>query len=139
VNLARTGEAVRVKAEIVTGGYFSMLGVPALLGRTISPDDDRKDDPRAVAVISETLWRRTFAADPTIIGSSIQLNREPVTIVGVAPADFRGESGSAEVWVPIVALAPPLMNAQRRLQMRNAHWLTVVARRRPDVTTAQAF
>jgi putative ABC transport system permease protein len=138
VNLAAVGDAERIKAEIVTGGYFSMLGIPALMGRTIGPVDDNKADPHAVAVISERLWRRMFAADPAIVGRTIRVNREIVTIVGVAPSDFRGESGAAELWVPIAALAPPLMNNPTRLRMRMAHWLNVVARRKPEVTPAAA-
>jgi putative ABC transport system permease protein len=138
VNLAAAEETERVRAELVTGGYFSLLGVPAIAGRTITPADENKSEPRAVAVVSERLWRRMFASDPSIVGRSVSVNREPVTIVGVAPGDFRGESGNADVWMPVVSLAPPLMNNPNRLRMRMAHWLSVVGRRRATVTPSEA-
>jgi putative ABC transport system permease protein len=137
MNLTGAGEAERVGGELVTGGYFATLGVHTTLGRTILPDDDGVGRAQPVAVISHGLWQRKFGGDPAIVGRSISLNRLPFTIVGVASEQFRGESGAAQVWVP-VALSPMLMNNPARLEERMNHWLTLIARLRQGVSHTQA-
>ena len=74
-------------SEHVTGGFFEILGVRPLLGRTITPQDDAARAP--VAVIGENLWRNRFGGDPAAIGERITLNDQPFTIVGVIPKSYR--------------------------------------------------
>jgi predicted permease len=94
----------RVFGEMVTGNYFSVLGVNASLGRTLLPADDLSPGKHPVAVISDALWRRTFAADPAVIGRTIQINAHPFTIVGVAEPGFQGTvvSLALDLFVPVM-------------------------------------
>ena len=88
--------------ETVTGNYFQLLGVNAIVGRTLLPEDDKAGAPRAV-VISHRLWNREYAASPSAVGQSIRIHNQPYTIVGVAPASFTGMVPllAPEVWTPM--------------------------------------
>ena len=108
----RTGEdAEQAVGQMVSGDFYSVLSVNAVLGRVLSPDDDRipgvggRDGP--VAVISYQYWQRRFALDPSVVGRTMTLNGVPVTIVGVAPPKFFGviQTLSPDLTVPI-ALQP---------------------------------
>jgi predicted permease len=108
----RTGEdAEQAVGQMVSGDFYSVLGVNAVLGRVLSPDDDRipgvggRDGP--VAVISYQYWQRRFALDPSVVGRTMTLNGVPVTIIGVAPPKFFGviQTLSPDLTVPI-ALQP---------------------------------
>ena len=108
----RTGEdAEQAVGQMVSGDFYSVLGVSAVLGRVLSPDDDQipgvggRDGP--VAVISYRYWQRRFALDPSVVGRTMTLNGVPVTIVGVAPPKFFGviQTLSPDLTVPI-ALQP---------------------------------
>src|SRR5882762_3791676 len=108
----RTGEdAEQAVGQMVSGDFYSVLGVNAFLGRLLSPDDDRipgvggRDGP--VGVLSYQYWQRRFALDPSVVGRTITLNGVPVAIVGVAPPKFFGviQTLSPDLTVPI-ALQP---------------------------------
>ncbi len=101
----RGGSPRRVVAFKATSGYFRALAVPPLYGRWLLPEDDRPD--RLVAVLSGTLWRERYGADPSIIGTSILLDRRPYEVVGVMPANFQvpvpGLSEGTtpgDIWIP---------------------------------------
>jgi hypothetical protein len=96
-----SGEPTLADGVMVTGQYFSGLGVTRLLRRGITDADENPGAPRAV-VISYVYWTRRFARDPSIIGKSVTLNGTPFTIVGVMPRDFYGISVGTEpdLWVP---------------------------------------
>src|SRR5262249_47691783 len=105
----RINVAVDVQAEVayaqeVSGGFFAVLGVNALLGRNITEEDDKVPGAHPVIVISYDYWQRRFARDPAIVGKSIAVNGHPFTIIGVAPPDFFGvRVGDApDVWAPIM-------------------------------------
>jgi macrolide transport system ATP-binding/permease protein len=102
LGLGTRGE--RVFGEMVTGNYFQMLGARTRLGRTLLPSDDVTPGKHPVIVISDGLWRRTFAADPAIVGKTVQLNAHPFTIVGVTEPGFQGTIVSLrmDVWVPMM-------------------------------------
>jgi putative ABC transport system permease protein len=134
LNLTSPGSAERVRGEIVSADYFSTLGVDATVGNLRLPDDPAAP---AFVVLSESLWRRRFGANAGVVGSTIELNRTPFTVVGIAPASFIGETGPAEFWVSI-AMTPLVSSNPARLQLRMAHWLVVVARLRPGITLARA-
>src|SRR5208283_2919479 len=81
----------RTWGELVTGNYFAVLGVRPILGRIFSPEESGDAlGAHPVVVISERLWRRRFDSDPAVIGTQLRVNRQQLTIVGVAPAVFRG-------------------------------------------------
>jgi macrolide transport system ATP-binding/permease protein len=100
----------RVFGEMVTGNYFSVLGVTARLGRTLIPSDDVAPDQHPVVVISDGLWKRAFASDPAIVGKTVQINAYPFTVVGVAEPGFQG----TVVGVGLELFLPVMM--QRRLR-----------------------
>jgi predicted permease len=106
------GAPERVTGETVAGEYFAVLGVEPILGRALTSADDEAGAPLA-AVIGEELWSRAYNRAADVIGQSIRLNNQAFTIVGVAPARFRGRSDSSEVWVSMIASVPPQARAAR--------------------------
>jgi macrolide transport system ATP-binding/permease protein len=136
LGLGRTGE--RVWCEMVTGNYFQLLGVGAQLGRTLLPSDDIAPGKHPVVVLSDGLWRRSFGADPAIVGKTIQVNRQPLTVVGVADRGFQGTIVSLvmELYVPVM-MQPALMGASH-LDSRAVAALVVFGRLKPGVTIAEA-
>jgi predicted permease len=133
--------AERVWGELVSGNYFAVLGVKPILGRTFSPDEygDRQGG-YPVAVIGESLWNRRFQRDPAVLGRTIRVNRQQLTIVGVVPADFRGcVSGlSFELWAPVM-MAPQLnVMPDWMLNERKSRMFFGVGRLKPGASAAQA-
>jgi predicted permease len=90
VNVEVKGHGEIANGQVVSGNYFSTLGVPAILGRTISPADDQRAGGSAVAVISYKYWRERLAGDPAVVGTKIVVNNYPFTIIGVTPPEFFG-------------------------------------------------
>ena len=135
-------ESLRVR--LVSGDYFSTLGVSPAAGRMFASEVDRARGGSPFAVASYSFWQRRFNLDPSIIGKTIQINQTSVEIIGVAQAGFFGETvGEApDVWVPAMmqnAIYPghDLLTASQ--DMTNIHsWLQVMARLKPGVTTEQA-
>ncbi len=93
----------RHEGEMVSGAFFSALGVRPVLGRLIGPADNRVPGGRRVVVLSDFLWRRQFAADPEIVGRTVRLNEAAYDVVGVTPPGFRGPvwpSFESAFWIP---------------------------------------
>ena len=93
-----------IAGQLVSGNYYSVLGVNAALGRTIVPDDDRAPGESPVCVISYNYWQRRFASDPAVVGKTIHLSGAPFTIIGVSRGEFFGlEVGSSlDISVPLM-------------------------------------
>ena len=91
LNFNAGGQAEVVSGQVVSGNYYNALGVPAIVGRTIS---DADDNPGAtpVAVLSHRFWTNRFGNDPSVIGKQVNINNVAFTIVGVTPAGFSGTS-----------------------------------------------
>jgi predicted permease len=126
--------------RLVSGNYFSVLGVQAVLGRVLTPEDDRPEAPPA-AVISYAYWTRRFNLDRSLVGRVLDANGILVTVVGVTPPEFFGESVEsplADFWLP-VTLQPQLM-PQRGSLLKNSYvnWLNLVGRLKPGVSLQQA-
>jgi putative ABC transport system permease protein len=104
INLTGHGDPERIQAAVVSTNYFSVLGVAPVLGRDFSPEDDGGRI-GYVTLISWDLWQRRFGGDRDVIGKTVRLDDDPMTIVGVMPKGFRHpvESGASpmEVWAPI--------------------------------------
>jgi putative ABC transport system permease protein len=128
--ISRPGEPEVIPGYLVSSDFFSILQVPAQLGRTIRPDEDRPGA-SPVAVISDSLWRRRFAANPAIIGTSIIFDGRPHTVIGVMPAGFQLD-GDVDIYTPIAISTDP------RLQFNRARFLRLIARLRPGATLTQA-
>jgi len=136
-SLSVDGESELAVGQLVSGGYYSGLGVPAILGRTITPEDDRAGA-ELVAVISYGYWQRRFGGAPDVIGRRGTLDARPFTIVGVSPRGFSGTlpiGHSADVSVPLLAWRAP---GEPYLSNPAWYWLQVMGRRRPAATAAQA-
>ena len=141
-SLGRGVDARRVIAELVVGNYFETLGVGAQLGRTLTPSDDVAPGQHPVAVIGDSLWRRSFAADPAIVGTTIYINGQPFSVVGVAAPDFNGTIVSMGVDVFVPLMMQPQLQAPSRLDMRGVFGLTTIGYLKPgvsiDAATAEA-
>jgi len=142
-NLGGAGEAERVWGQVVSGNYFSVLGVNMALGRSILPEDDRVMGNGHAVVLSQNLWQRHFGADAGILGRDILLNGQHYSVVGVAQAGFHGSERGvvADFWVPISMvkeIAPGLTAPGAGLTTRDDQWLMLDARLRPGISRAQA-
>jgi predicted permease len=124
----------------VTSGFFHLLGYPPLLGRDFGRDDEGEER-SGVAILSHQLWARRFGSDPAIVGKTVTLSGRSVEIVGVLPAGMQHVGGSyrsyphgesVDIWWP--QTLPAALTARHRAQ----HYLSVVGRLRPGITTAQA-
>ncbi len=129
-------EAVRVQSELVSPGYFPLLGATAALGRTFLPEEDSVPDRDAVAIISGALWRDRFGRDPAVLQRTISLNERTFVVVGVMPDGFAGLSFDTEVWVPSMMVS--LTNSPGVVQDRGSRWLGAVGRLKDGVTMARA-
>jgi predicted permease len=136
MDLASGGPPARITAARAGVGIFPLLGIPPLLGRTFTPEEDQPG--RLVTILSYGLWQQRFAADPAIIGKTISLDRQPYSVVGIMPGSFefppRGMAGSlpVDVWVPL-ALTP------FEISQRGDNFdFGVLARLKPGATLAAA-
>jgi Acidobacterial duplicated orphan permease len=131
-NLASHGTPERVDGRIVTPSLFPLLGVAPALGRTFAESDATVGATKTV-VLSDTLWRHRFGADPKILGTDIRLNGEPYTVIGVMPPDFYFPSPRVQLWIPFV-----FTDAQRTDDERGNEFSSMLARLKPGATIAQA-
>lgn len=128
--------------QLVSGNYFSVLGVPAMLGRTLTPEDDLHPGAHPVCMISNGYFIRRFSGDRSVVGRKIVLSGYPFTIVGVTPPEFSGlQVGTMpDVTIPIM-MQPQVMPGIERLteQTQLNDWLHVFGRLKPGVTQAEAL
>ena len=132
LDLSGDGEPQRVRGEVVTERYPSVLGVAPLMGRAFTWDEVHKAGTPPAAMISHGLWTRRFGADPAVVGRTIRINATQYTVTGVLPRGFRGLIGNADVWVPLAAFEPS------QLTQAQSHSYTIVARRKGDVSEQAA-
>ncbi len=132
-------EAEQISTQPVSGNFFSVLGASAVLGRMLTPSDDRPGDPQPVAVLSYDFWQRRFGRDPAVLRKTIALDGTPLTIVGVAPRGFLGfvVGRRPDLWWPI-QMGPQVADWEDRLASETSEWLQIAGRLKPGVTEAQA-
>jgi predicted permease len=134
----------RISSSLVSGNYFRLLGIEPVLGTPIGDDDDSipgSGGPRGpVAVLGYGFWMRQYGGQPGAIGTSILLNAQPFTIVGVAPAGFSGtEVGVApDVFVPMTMVKAMIPGLGEALVQPQNHWLRIIGRLKPGVDVRQA-
>jgi macrolide transport system ATP-binding/permease protein len=141
MNLNEGGQPERIMGVLVSGNYFDALGVTPALGRAFLPEEDRTPGAHPVAVVSYGLWRRRFGADPKLVGRAITLNTQSFTVIGVAPAEFRGvrRGVSPDVYVPIQMIMQAWPSRRPDdLNNRGFSWLNLMGRLRPGVTREHA-
>ncbi|HUI40360.1 MAG TPA: ABC transporter permease [Terriglobia bacterium] len=137
--LSGNGAARMASGEIVTGDYFSTLGVNAALGRTLGPADDSPSAPPA-AVLSYAFWQTAFGGDRSALGRTISLNSVPFTIVGVTDPKFTNLSPgkTQDLFLPLSMVERLNIPWGRNARSADEWWLVIVARLKPGVTMAQA-
>jgi predicted permease len=138
MNMRADGDPQRVFGEMVSGNYFTALGVRAALGRTFLPQEDTTPNRDAVVVLSHNFWQRRFAGDPAIVGRTLTLNGRAFAVVGVGPPGFHGVEPylNIDMWVPM--MMQEAVGGTSRLASRGHHWLEVMVRLKPDATVARA-
>jgi macrolide transport system ATP-binding/permease protein len=134
-------ETEAIWGEAVSGNYFDVLGVKAAIGRTFFPEEDQTPGTHPVAVISHGLWQRRFGAEPAVLGATIKLNNQALTVIGIAPPQYTGmiRGLACEVWVPVMMI--PQVDQQDSLGLLNSRgnsWLFLVGRLQPEMMLPQA-
>ncbi len=136
------GETARV--SLVSGSYWSVLGVTPALGHAFGPEADRQRDANPVAVISDTFWRDRLGRDAGVIGRKIRIRNTSYDVIGVAPPQFHGETVGAnpDIWVPLTMESEVFPGhdylSPETNPFRKTEWLEVIGRLKPGVTLAQA-
>lgn len=124
--------------EFVSGNYFSLFEDGAFAGRTLTPDDDRPNAQPA-AVLSYRAWSQRFGSDPSVIGANFTINGQSMTVVGIMPPGFFGDtlrSDPADFWIPL-AMEPNLDRDNSLLNQPSEFWLYAVGRLRPGTEPAE--
>lgn len=137
--VAYAGTSEAGDATLVSGSYFSVLGLTPHLGRLIGPDDDRQPGSGLVAVLSYDYWQRRFGARSDVIDQQVRVNGQPMTIVGVAPQGFHGTTFGERprIYVPIT-MREHVVPRWKGLGDRRSYWAYLFARLKPGITVEQA-
>ncbi|WP_058187730.1 ABC transporter permease [Terracidiphilus gabretensis] len=131
--------SVLMKAQLVSGTYFSTLGMEAGMGRLLSDADDSTEGDHPVVVVSDAWWKRAMGKDPAVLGRTLKIGPTVFTIVGVAPAEFFGTmvGDAPDLWIPfsMVKAVPPYFDGYKN---NFAESLYIFGRMKPSVTPEQA-
>ncbi len=140
VSLTVGGQAERAEAELVSGTYFSVLGVGTALGRTFTPEDDRVPNGYPLVMLSYSFWKQRFGGDPEILGKALTVNGHNMTVIGVAQAGFDGvELGySPKLFIPVMMQQQIIVGNPTMLTDRRTRWVNAFGRLKPGVTQEKA-
>ena len=139
VNIAYEGQTLNSEGVMVSGGYFSTLGLQPFRGRLLAPADDQTIGGHFVIVLSHAFWESRLGSDPEAVGKQIVVNGKSMTIVGVAPPGFTGTTLGARpvVFVPI-SMRAQMQPGFRSFENRRSYWIYLFARMKPGVSLEQA-
>lgn len=139
INLSTSGEPRLTAAELVSGTYFSVLGVSPALGRLLTIDDDQAPGSSPVVVLSYDFWKNQFASAQDIVGKKVLVNQYPMTVVGVAAPAFHGiDVGEVpSLWIPAVMSAKAIPGFETMLD-RRTRWVQILGRLKQNVSLANA-
>ncbi|HXJ88254.1 MAG TPA: ABC transporter permease [Candidatus Binatia bacterium] len=139
VGLQWKNKSALVKSELVSGNYFSVLGVKPALGRLFMPEDSAARGASPVVVLTYRYWTQHFASDPSVLSQGVLINGIPFTIIGVAQPGFNSVIGGTipDVFVPITMKAQ-MTPGWDELDDRRSKWLNIIARLKPGITVQQA-
>src|SRR5438477_6187835 len=139
VNLSTSGEPELTAAELVSGTYFSVLGVRPARGRLFTIDDDQAPGSSPVVVLSYDFWKNQFGSAQDIVGRKVLVNQYPMTVVGVAAPAFHGiDVGEVPLlWIPAVMSAQAIPGFNTMLD-RRTRWVQILGRLKQNVSLAQA-
>ncbi len=141
IALSHHGATEAASAELVSGNFFGILGVPAAAGRVLTPEDDGNLGEHPVAVLGHAYWASRFGSDPSVVNQSITINGHPFVVVGVAAAGFNSllPGETPDLYVPIAMLKAVLPTWDVKiLDDPQFYWLSVFGRLRPGISLAQA-
>ena len=130
--------AARASGHLVSGPYFSLLGVRAMRGRVLTPEDDNASAP-PTAVVSHRYWQNELNSDPSVVGRNFIVNGTNFTVVGIMPKEFFGERvrRPPDFWLPL-AFQPQIELRESFLKEEQAYWLIIMGRLKPGVSMDQA-
>ena len=133
------GPVMKVAGRMVSGNYFTVLGLKPAAGRLLSSSDDTAENANPVTVLSYGFWQRKFGLSPSAIGRDIRLNGFPFTVIGVAPERFDGDVVGEQMalFVPL-SMQPEIVRGRHWLQSGNVSWLTLMGRLLPNTSPAAA-
>jgi predicted permease len=133
-----SGNSSVVWPYLISGNYFDSLGVQPYLGRFLHSSDEHGKNSVPYVVLSYAYWHSHFNHDPAVIGRAVQINKHPYTVLGVAPADFRGTElfFAPDLWAPLVDL--PQLGGWDPIENRGSHFTWVIGHLKPGVTPAAA-
>ena len=131
--LGRGRESRQIAGGAATADFFAILGVRAARGRFFLPDEDDTSNPQPVVVLGDALWRSQFNADPAILGKTVHINGDPLTVVGIAPRGFTGvQLNRVDAWIPMSLASKNVTDNWPRAW--SAQWLYVIGRLKPGIS-----
>jgi predicted permease len=132
-------QPMRAHAQLVSGGFFRVLGVQPIMGRVFTPEEDTVRGANPVTVVSYSYWLREFGGNPNIVGSAVRLGGGVFRILGVAPPGFHGilVGSDTDFWFPIT-MQEQVLPGRNYLQARDTLWLQVMARLAPGISMKTA-
>jgi predicted permease len=140
VDLTRGGVSEFAEAELVSGNYFTMLGVKPAMGRLFTQAEDQQKDGAPVVVLSFDYWRAHMNSDASVVNETISLNGNPFRVIGVSAPGFRsavwGETPA--MFVPMAMIGQVIPGQDRRLTDHKDRWMNIIGRLKDGVSTKQA-
>jgi predicted permease len=138
-NVGEPGQTERTHGQLVSGNYFSALGLKPAVGRFIRPEEAERPGTEPVVVISYDYWQTRFRGAPGAVGQKLRVNERELNVIGVAPREFQGTMLPLkfELWVP-ATLTPALLGGTRDLEDRSSRAFSLIGMLRPRATRAEA-
>jgi predicted permease len=138
-NVGEKGQTERTHGQLVSGNYFSALGLQPAIGRFIRPEEAERPGTEPVLVISYDYWRTRFRGEPGAVGQKVRANERDLIVIGVAPRGFQGTvlGLKFELWAP-ATLAPALLSGTRDLEDRSIRAFSLIGMLKPGATREEA-
>ena len=138
-NVGEKGQTERTFGQLVSGNYFSALGLKPAIGRFIRPEEAERPGTEPVLVISYDYWQTRFGGAPGALGQKVRIDERDLTVIGVAPKDFQGTTPPLkfELWVP-ATMTPALLPGARALEDRSSRAFSLIGMLRPGATREEA-
>jgi predicted permease len=138
-NVGETGKTERTFGQLVSGNYFSALGLKPAIGRFIRPEEAERPGTEPVIVISYDYWQTRFRGAPGAVGQKVRVNERDLTVIGVAPREFQGTMFPLkfELWAP-ATMGPALLGGTRDLEDRSSREFSLIGMLRPGATREEA-
>src|ERR1700730_18038480 len=138
-NVGQKGQSERTHGQLVSGNYFSALGLKPAIGRFIRPEEVERTGTEPVIVISYDYWQTRFRGAPEVVGQKLRVNERDLIVIGVAPKEFQGTMVPLkfELWAP-ATMTPALLGGTRDLEDRSIRAFSLIGMQKPGSTLAEA-